>query len=337
MDLTKLPDIGSLVAEKIDGKRTVYPCRAVRASSVGYFDEAEGGCLRRGVYEQTHWEEKTRPELGLQEVFEEGHMQEDACRPLLMKWLGEQGLVLRSGPPKAKDWDGMSGSIDGYIEPKEGGPWDGVFEIAVWEYKTLEYHRHETTDSLDDFRKSPYMRAWLAQGQCYMILEDIPLMCFSLKSKQAFRIKSFWMELDYDWAERLLKVRDEVKRHVAEKTLPDQVCNDACIRCPFVHICMPDIVGSGNFDILDSPELAEVLDRLGELKPIKKELDALDRKRKKLTPSGKSGICGDWMLSGQWVEKKEYTVAASKHWRVKAEKLDAALSKPEEEAAKGVA
>jgi CRISPR/Cas system-associated exonuclease Cas4 (RecB family) len=289
-----------------------------------------GGCLRRGVYEQTHWKEKKMPDAGLQEVFEEGHMQEDACRPLLMQWLKKNGLVLRSGPPRAKEWDGLSGSIDGYIEPEMTSQYRDAFKIAIEEFKTLEYHRFESIGSIEDFRKSPYMTAWLAQIQTYMLLEEIPIACFVLKSKQAMRFKSFWMELDYEWAERLLKVRDEIKKHVAEGTLPDKVNNEACVRCSFGHICMPDLVGSGNFELIDNTELAETLDELAELEQAKKRIAALERARKKLVKPEQTGICGNWLVGGKYVEKKAYTVEAGKYWKSDFEKLD--LPTPEKDA-----
>jgi hypothetical protein len=331
--MSNLPDIGALVAEQIAEERTVYPCYVVRASSIGYFDEAEGGCLRRGVYEQTHWREKKMPDAGLIEIFEEGNMQEDACRPKLMQRLKKAGLVLMSGPPKAKEWDGLSGRIDGYLEPEKGSKWD--FDRAIWEFKTVEAHRFESIESIEDFRKSPFMRSYLGQGQVYMILEEVPLCCFTLKSKFAMRFKSFWMELDYTWAERLLTVRDEIKKHVAEKTEPGKVNSEACVRCPFAHICMPDLVGSGNFEILDNPRLAEVLGELEDLKETKGRYDALDREKKKLLPEGEEGICGDFLIKGKWIDRKGYTVDGKRYWSPKIEKLELKVVGKEADKEKG--
>jgi len=323
----KSPLIGSLVAEQITAKRKVYPCRAVRASSIGYFDEAEGGCLRRGVYSQTHWKKQKLPDPGLQEVFEEGNMQEAACRPLLMDWLQNKKLKLYSGPPRTRDEGGMSGQPDGYIEPIDGA-YD--FEMAIEEFKSIIDYRWQSLppegmlvgEVLDAFRKSPYMTAWLGQCQAYMLLYDIPLCCMILKTKQKMAFKSYWMELDYEWAERLLKVRDSVINHIKAGTLPDKVNSEACTSCWHSHHCMPDLIGSGNFELVTNVELSDCLDELGELDEARKKINSLETLKKKLLPKGVSGICGNWLIGGKMVDKKSYKVDATEYWRSKVTKLD---------------
>jgi hypothetical protein len=316
-----LPDIGELVANELDAKRRVYPAESVRASQIGYFDQAMGGCLRRGVYSLTAGDKQKIHDLGLQEIFEEGKLQEEACRPRLMRTLADNELELLSGPPRTKKWDGLSGIVDGYLRPKrDSDRWD--FSTAVVEFKTMEYHSFLGIDDVASLYRRDYHRAWLAQIQVYLILEEMEIACLILKGKQAYSFKSLWIALDLAWAERLLKVRDDILKHRDAGTLPPKVNGECCCRCPFAAHCAPDLAGSGNFDVVESQELEETLSRLAELAAEKKEISALERKRKKLIPEGKEILCGDFLITGKWIVRKSYTVEASKYWSSKVQKVE---------------
>ena len=52
------------------------PCYVNRASSLGYAVPMLDGCVRRGMYERTHWEQKELHDVNVQLIFDEGNQQE---------------------------------------------------------------------------------------------------------------------------------------------------------------------------------------------------------------------------------------------------------------------
>ena len=122
------------------------------------------------------------------------------------------------------------------------------------------------------------------------------------------------MSLDYDLGEETLKRAEAINAHVTAGTLPERIANDSqCEDCPFVHICLP--YRTGQEVEIDTGELATMLDRLEELKPVVKEYDEIDGAVKKAVEGREKILAGDWLITGKWQERKEMLIKATRFWR----------------------
>ena len=61
-------------------------------------------------------------------------------------------------------------------------------------------------------------------------------------------------------------------------------------------------------EIIDSAELESILLRMDELKPLAKEYDELDAEKKRLLEGREKVLCGNYFITGKWVERKSYNV-----------------------------
>jgi hypothetical protein len=81
-----------------------------------------------------------------------------------------------------------------------------------------------------------------------------------------------------------------------------------CDGCSYAHICLPEHIGK-EVEI-DTGELATMLDRLDELKPIVKEYDEIDDQVKKAVEGREKVLAGSWLILGKWMERKSYDIPA---------------------------
>jgi len=106
-------------------------------------------------------------------------------------------------------------------------------------------------------------------------------------------------------AKNFLQRAEAINRHVAAGTLPDPIDNDLwCEQCPFRHICLPEHIGQ-EVEI-DTTDLAVLLDRMEEIKPMTKEYEELDNQVKEMVKGREKILAGDWFITGKWVEKRQF-------------------------------
>ena len=133
------------------------------------------------------------------------------------------------------------------------------------------------------------------------------------------------MDLDYEMGEETLKRAEAINRHVAAKTMPEPIeySPETCDECAYAHLCLPDRIGAAP-EIIDSAELESILLRMDELKPLAKEYDELDAEKKRLLEGREKVLCGNYFITGKWVERKSYNVpdeikkqypAISRYWK----------------------
>jgi len=116
-----------------------------------------------------------------------------------------------------------------------------------------------------------------------------------------YQIKPIWFDLDYGYAETLIHKAELVNTHVKANTLPPKINQpDECSRCPFNHICMPDLAAGEGLKLVDNAEIEELLQQRTELEPAKKEFDGVERQLKKLLVPGQDAIIGDYLV--RWTE-----------------------------------
>lgn len=269
------------------------PVHSNRASQLGH------ECVRYHVFERTRWNEKALHDVNLQAVFDLGREFEE----IVLKELRGAGFQIHEGQ-RTFNWPEykITGSIDGMIII------DG--EAIPLEIKSASPYAFDSINSVEDIRrhKYPYMRRYLAQVTIYCLLSNKEKAVIVFKNKVSGALKEIWVPLDYDLGERLLKRAEEINRHVDSGTLPNPIeYNESlCGDCAYAHICLPEHIGK-EVEI-DTGELATMLDRLEELKPIVKEYEEIDDQVKKAVEGREKILAGNWLILGKYMERKTYDI-----------------------------
>lgn len=271
------------------------PCHTNRASELGYAVHLIGGCLRRGVYARTSWQERELHDARVQLIFDEGNNQE---RQVLidLALAGVQIIEQQS----AWMWDQylITGHVDGvWVE-------DGVAYPV--EIKSMSPNVFAIVNTFDDFRKKPWTRSYMAQIMLYMLFKNVDKGIFILKNKSTGELKQITVDLDYELGEACLKTAEEINKHVAEGTLPDQIEDrEICKNCPFKLLCLPEISFGEPLKIIDDPMYEERISEYLKLVEQSKQCDILyDIIREEAkAQAGESGILniavGKYLLTGK--------------------------------------
>ena len=287
-----------MIVEKIleakERKIKQWPVNANRASELGH------ECLRYLVLNRTRWQEKTIHDARLQMVFDMGHLVEDAVQ----QDLREAGFtIVEQQRPFSWAKYQITGSIDCKIAV------DG--QAYPMEIKSAAPHSFASINSVEDMRrhKYHYMRKYPAQLTLYMMMDGKEEGLFLFKNKSTGELKEIWMDLDYDFAESLVKKAETINQHVAEGTLPEpmEYNEDICSDCAFAHICLPDRIGK-EVEVTDDGELLELVTRYMTLKPGAKEFDEVNDRISKLVQGREKILVGDYFIEGKWIERKVYRV-----------------------------
>ena len=282
------------VLEAKERKIEQWPITANRASELGH------ECLRYLVLNRTRWQEKTLHGARLQMIFDMGRMVED----LVSQDLREAGFTVVE-QQRSFSWAKyqITGSIDFKLSI------DG--KVYPTEVKSAAPHPFGSINSVVDMlhHKYHYMRKYPAQLTLYLLMDNKEEGLFLFKNKSTGELKEIWMDLDYDFAETLVKKAEAINRHVAEGTLPEpmEYNEDICSECAFVHICMPDRIGK-EVEVTDDSALLELVTRYMELKPGAKEFDEVNERITKLVQGREKILVGDYFIEGKWVERKVYHV-----------------------------
>jgi len=213
-------------------------------------------------------------DIGLQFVFDLG----SEIEQIALKELAEAGIIIYE-QQRAFEWKEyqITGHVDGFIMPD---PTEN--KTYPLEIKSMSPYVWQNVNNIGDMMhgRYPYLRKYSAQLNLYMLMKGIDKGVFLLKNKVTGAYKEIWMNLDYELGEETLKRAEAINRHVAAGTLPDPIDNDLwCEQCPFRHICLPEHIGQ-EVEI-DTTDLAVLLDRMEEIKPMTKEYEELDKSGKR--------------------------------------------------------
>jgi len=309
MERIEIPDIKKIYDDYLISTTSSYPVRSNYISMIG--DE----CLRKLVYNRTHYEEKKPISLRLKKIFDEGKEQEQAFTPKLKKALQNAGydLVCEQKPLEIKKYK-LSGKIDGELI------YNG-HRIPV-EIKTCSPHSFDNYKEVADFQKKSWSKKYPAQLLLYMYANNSEAGIFVLKNKSNGEVKIFVMYLvDWlDYCEELLQKGEAIEKHIAENTLPakNQIYEN-CMNCEFNHICLPDLETKG-FDLLQDKTIESKLDRLIALKVAKAEYEKIDRGLKPLL-DGQNVMIGKYYITGKYIERRmpAKPETSTKFWQKKIE------------------
>jgi len=271
-----------------------WPVNSNRASELG------NECLKYLVLNRTRWEEKTLHDAKLQMIFDMGKMVEES----VMQDLREAGFVIvEQQRPFSWAKYQITGSIDCKIAI------DG--KTYPTEIKSAAPFSFNSINSIEDMKRHKwhYMRKYPAQLTLYLLMDGKDRGLFIFKNKSTGELKEIFLDLDYDFAESLIKKAEAINKHVAEGTLPEpmEYSEEICADCPFVHLCLPDRIGK-EVEIVEDGRLLELLNRYAELKPVAKEYEDVDSQIKKLVEGREKIIVGNFFIEGKWVDRKVYNI-----------------------------
>jgi len=299
-----IPNLIEAVLVEKSKKIKRYPCHVNRASSLGYAVEMLGGCLRRGVYERTNWGDKKMWEVTSILIFEEGDRQENAVFRDLLD--AGHPIIEQQTPYEWKTPDGellATGHIDGKLICQD----DNGQSVAVpVEIKSMHPNIFGGIYSLEDFKKKPWTRAYLAQITLYMLMNNIDIGLFILKNKSSGQLKQLIVNLDYELGEKCIQAAEQINQHVKARTLPDRCKDrDVCKECPFNHICLPDLNFGQEIEIGDDPSFESKVKEYLEIKEAGSKAKNLWEKviRPKMAATAKDGnlnlLIGNYHLTGK--------------------------------------
>jgi hypothetical protein len=132
---------------------------------------------------------------------------------------------------------------------------------------------------------------------------------------------NFMLDDFLDLAEEQIQKADRINQAVLSKEVPPTIDDvDECKRCQFRLHCLPD-QNLDALDFVDNDELEAMLTRKNELSDLVKEYKDLEEQVKE-TVKGKSMICGNWHITGKWIDKKESIVKASRYWKATIKRIE---------------
>ena len=251
----------------IMAEQKLYPCYSQRASSLGGYIPSLGGCLLRGVFDRTKWEQKKLPDARLLRIYREGKRQEI----LVLRELEESGIpVIQQQIPVRWEAYNITGSLDGKI----------VFEgeTLPLEIKSCAPHIYDQINTIEDFQKYPWFKKYIIQLQIYMFLSEDEEGIFCLKNKSAGDIKFVAMGLDYSLVELAVQASEAIEKHLKDKTEPERCLDRECCKmCDHSHHCLPEVDFGAPLKLIDDPLLEEKLIKYFELKELAYEWSTVEK------------------------------------------------------------
>ena len=281
-------------------------------------------------------------DVGLQYIFDEGKLQEDA----VLRLLEDMGVrVLERSVSVGNDTllrqFNVSGQLDAVLNFEKIAENMPVVEGIDWHRKRVVAEVKSVSpwlfDSLTDYdsiatHKKPFVRNWGSQVMLYLLGHSDEGGLLILKQKSTGRLKFVPIILDLDECDVLLNKAKRVNAAVAEyarsQTLPDPIewRQDLCASCPFLAAC-PNSRILPQVELSTDAELIELLQRRESLAESNSEYrevnDAIDQK---LEPfEGKDTLAGDYRIAWKQVTRSEKLTPASTFWTKRILKLPSAI------------
>ena len=317
-DGTVTASLADFLLEKIDEyfleKRKRYPAHTNWASNLGH------PCLRYLVHARLDWDKKELPDIGLQKIFYEGNIQEEA----VLRLFDEIGIrILRTQEPFFwKEYE-ISGRIDGVIQFENDNYPVEIKSLSPWNYDSINGPNDMKTH--DHY----YIRGYLTQMAIYQLHTNSEKGLFILKNKTSGQIKIFEVPLDYDLAEEALKKAEMVNEYVKKGEYPERMEYDPniCDSCPFQTICLPEKKAMSEAEIIETERFHRLLDARERLKAFYSKYEKIYKKidshiKEVLAQTGKDKVlAGDWLITGKKISVKEKVVPAYTYTRWTFKKL----------------
>jgi hypothetical protein len=287
-----------------------------------------GECDRQMAYHLTNWKDRPLHDEDLQALFDAGKEQES----ILIRELMGLGYEFMSGQEviEIKNRKGeviARGKIDGKIR------WQGV-KIPC-EVKAMNAFTFDSLETVEDFSKKPHLRKYVRQLRMYCHGNNEPeglMLCTDFRGHW----KIFVIQWDAGECEQILQRLERVHEAVKAKTQPDRIeyRDEICGKCPFAHICLPDVLRKESAIITDE-DLIQRLERRGAVAEARAEYESLDKSVKADLKKRveKQAIAGDFFIKISHHETKEKAaIPAGTMTRVSIERMGE-IEKPKKEEA----
>lgn len=296
-----------------------FPCRTNRASILGV------PCERWLVYERTQWDNKKLPSLELQYIFEEGKKHEES----VVNDLKKAGfLIFQQQTSFFLEKEEISGSFDFKIADPEDSK-----TAYICEAKAVSPNVFASLNTIEDFNNNWFYKRWLSQIQIYLYgagtSEEKGFLV--IKNRVSGRLKIMDIFLDYDYVDGLLKKAQRINEHIKNGTLPDQIEDiSICSKCPFFHICLPEMVEKSFVEFIEDGTLEEKIKRWYDLKEARREYEKLDDEIKKIFEKKDKIIIGNFFITGKEISYTTYNIPEDikkqyakkeQYWKMKIEKI----------------
>lgn len=299
MEPKPLPSFGADLPD-IEGAWLAYEARKIKQNPQNNLRGSDIGfpCDRYHYHAIRDWKERTLHDPETQGVFDEGHLHEKDVTMKLMEMgfeIVEQQRSFQLDKPL------ITGHIDGKLR------WNGrTFPYDVKSIQPFDFAKIASAEDLL-YSKKVHLRKYPAQLQIYLLMSGEEIGCFILKNKITGRLRPIWMAIDYDFCEQLLKRGERAYKAIETGSPPDRTTDfDVCMKCPFRHICLPDLKAGPGITPIDDAELSGMLERREQLSPLAKEFEELDEEIKEQAKAGGVGekVCGDFLLRVKEQKKK---------------------------------
>jgi predicted Zn-ribbon and HTH transcriptional regulator len=266
--------------------------------------EAGHPCIRFLVLSRLYPELKTLHDVGLQRIFDEGNIQEEA----MIRELQGAGFKIIE---QQRDFNWKELQLTGRIDAKlslNGS--DFPLEIKSCSPNVFPVVKQTTPE---DMIKSKYfwVRRYPGQLLMYMLMsgEDTGIILFKNKTTGEKCQKIFELhDENLEYAESILKKLEEVNGFVSRKELPTVEMIEECKGCGFAKTsCFPGQDYGPGFDFIADDKLEAKLVRWEETKETAKEHEELDKELKEHF-KGKTAVVGDFMIESKEYEHTNYKV-----------------------------
>ena len=291
----------------LDRRVSIYPARAFYPSTIGH------PCDRLIVWKFIRWDEQAKHDAVLQSIFDQGRQQQ----PFIYQRLEELGFEIIRESDRPTQYKVKGGVISGRPDGKVIGFRGYRYKPPlVLEAKWMSDYQWQRIATAEDLRHAPsvWTRGYYTQGQTYAFLENLPRGLFALANKTTGMVKLVPFELDFGYAEDLLRRLERLAPMIQQGVDPEPIPYDAniCGGCGFRALCYPPRTFGEGASVLEDAALMEALEereRLQEDKARYEQLDKLVKARFK-DEGVKFALVGPFVVEGKPVEKKAYTVPA---------------------------
>lgn len=300
--------INAKLEEKLQEKCKIYPQNNLRCSSIGH------PCNRYVYLCITNFADRKPPDTGLQAIFGLGNTLEAH----VIEKIKEAGyeVITPTDHSFRIEPQNITGREDLRIKDPETG------ELFPVEVKSISPFEFDKLNCFADFvnNKKPFIQAYAAQIQLYLYHFAKPYGFFALINKLTGEIKFIRIELDYEFAEKILEKAEYINKCLADKT-PPEACEEIglCENCDLQHICGQCKRIPADIELDD--ELENLIKRKEELKLAKSEYEQIDKEIKERVGERAKVITGTYLIERKAFEKKEYTVPASTQYRITIKRL----------------
>lgn len=313
------------IPEKLDeeaAKRIkAYPHPLNRASEAGH------PCVRFLVLSRLQPGLKMLHDIGLQRIFDEGNLHEQA----VLREIQNAGLKIRE-QQRAYEWKKfeLTGHIDAKVADNSSGNYYPL-EIKSCSPNVFAAIKNLTPTEMISSKYS-WVQRYPAQILLYCMMEGVEegIIVFKNKTTGEKCQKNFSVNDHLEYLEEILKKLEAVNDYVKREELPPVELSEECKGCGFAKTsCFPDKDFGPGFDFISDSDLEAKLLRWEKTKDAANEHEELDKELKEHF-KGKSAIVGDFKIESKEYERTNYNVPAeikkqyaekSTFWRTSIERL----------------